>query len=258
MNHAIEVRDLSVWYNISGEPALKNVSLTIDEGEFVLLVGRTGSGKSTLLNSINGVIPNIINAKLSGAVKIYGRDTRSMQLKDLSTLIGTVYQTPEDQIFSLVVEDDVAFGPENLALPPDEIRKRVEDSLKLVGLADRKKFPTFLLSGGQKQRLVIADALAMRPKILILDEPTSMLDSLGTAEVFSTLKKLRDEYGMTILMSEHKVERVLGLVDRLILIYDKTVEIDRPIREALMEDLRKYGIEEPQVSYLYKQIGGTN
>ncbi|MGC8636130.1 MAG: ABC transporter ATP-binding protein [Thermoprotei archaeon] len=258
MNHAIEVRDLSVWYNISGEPALKNVSLTIDEGEFVLLVGRTGSGKSTLLNSINGVIPNIINAKLSGAVKIYGRDTRSMQLKDLSTLIGTVYQTPEDQIFSLVVEDDVAFGPENLALPPDEIRKRVEDSLKLVGLGDRKKFPTFLLSGGQKQRLVIADALAMRPKILILDEPTSMLDSLGTAEVFSTLKKLRDEYGMTILMSEHKVERVLGLVDRLILIYDKTVEIDRPIREALMEDLRKYGIEEPQVSYLYKQIGGTN
>ncbi|MGC8601108.1 MAG: ABC transporter ATP-binding protein [Thermoprotei archaeon] len=257
MSHAIEVKDLSVWYNVAGEPAIKHVNLTVDEGEFVLFVGRTGSGKSTLLNSINGVIPNIINAKLEGSVKIYGRDTRLMQLKELSTLVGTVYQTPEDQIFSLVVEDDVAFGPENLALPPDEIRKRVEDSLRLVGLLDRKKFPTFLLSGGQKQRLVIADALSMRPKVLILDEPTSMLDSLGTSEVFSTLKKLRDEYGMTILMAEHKVERVLGLVDRLILIYDKTVVIDKPIREALMEDLVMYGIEEPQVSYLYKQIGGS-
>ncbi|MFP3220005.1 MAG: energy-coupling factor transporter ATPase [Candidatus Marsarchaeota archaeon] len=256
MPQAIGVKNLSVWYNIGGAPAIKDVNLSIDEGEFVLLVGRTGSGKSTLLNSINGVIPNVINAKVEGSVKVFGKDTQKSQLKDLSTLIGTVYQTPEDQIFSLVVEDDVAFGPENLALPPSEIRERVDQAIELVGLGEKKKFPTFLLSGGQKQRLVIADALAMRPKILVLDEPTSMLDSLGTSEVFSTLKKLRDDFGMTIIMAEHKVERVLGLVDRLILIDNKTIAIDKPIREALLEDLNKYGIEEPQVSYLYKLLGG--
>ncbi|MDP7974763.1 MAG: ABC transporter ATP-binding protein [Thermoprotei archaeon] len=254
MTKAIEVSGVSVRYNVNGEPALKDVSFDIDEGEFVLLVGRTGSGKSTLLNTINGVIPHIINAQSEGSVRVYGKDPKTTPLKDLSQIIGTVYQTPEDQIFSLIVEDDVAFGPENLALPSDEIRKRVDDAIGLVNLQGKKRFPTFLLSGGQKQRLVIADALAMRPKIMILDEPTSMLDSLGTSEVFSTLKKLRDEYGMTIIMAEHKVERVLGLVDRLILIHDRTVAIDKPIRQALMEDLNSYGIEEPQISFLYKKI----
>ncbi|MGC8631200.1 MAG: ABC transporter ATP-binding protein [Thermoprotei archaeon] len=256
MARALDVKNLSIWYNLGGEPAIHDINLTVDEGEFVLLVGRTGSGKSTLLNSINGVIPNVIRAKVQGSVKVFGKETKITQLKDLSTLVGTVYQTPEDQIFSLVVEDDVAFGPENLALSSSEIKDRVDQSIELVGLQSKKRFPTFLLSGGQKQRLVIADALAMRPKMLILDEPTSMLDSLGTAEVFSTLKKLRDEFGMTIIMAEHKVERVLGLVDRLVLINDKSIAIDKPIREALLDDLNKYGIEEPQVSYVYKLIGG--
>ncbi len=251
---AVSISNLTVNYTLEGEPALKNVNLEIDEGEFVLLVGRTGSGKSTLLNVINGVIPHVIEAQVEGSVNVYGVDVKNAQLKEITKHVGTVYQVPEDQIFALIVEDDVAFGPENMAIDPKEIKERVEWALKEVNLYDYRRSPTFLLSGGQKQRLVIAGALAMRPKLLILDEPTSMLDSLGTEEVFKTLKRLRDEYGMTIIMAEHKVERVLGLVDRLVLIHNKTIAVDKPIREALMMDLARYGIEEPQISVVQKMV----
>ncbi len=251
---AVEINNLNISYGMEKEPALEGINLDIDEGEFVLLVGRTGSGKSTLLNTINGVIPHVIEANVEGTVKVFGVDSQTTEMKDIAKLVGTVYQVPEDQIFALVVEDDVAFGPENMAVDPSEISSRVEWALKEVNLWNERRSPTFLLSGGQKQRLVIAGALAMRPKLLILDEPTSMLDSLGTEEVFATLKKLRDQYGITIIMAEHKVERVLGLVDRLILIHDRKIAIDAPIREALMRNIESFGIEEPQLAALHKRI----
>ncbi|MGC8600397.1 MAG: energy-coupling factor ABC transporter ATP-binding protein, partial [Nitrososphaeria archaeon] len=251
---AVEINDLRVSYGIDKEPALDGINLEIEEGEFVLLVGRTGSGKSTLLNAINGVIPHVIQASIEGSLKVFGVDTQAVELKDITKYVGTVYQVPEDQIFALIVEDDVAFGPENMAVPPEEIARRVEWALKEVNLWEQRKSPTFLLSGGQKQRLVIAGALAMRPKLLILDEPTSMLDSLGTEEVFNTLRRLRDEYGITIIMAEHKVERVLGLVDRLVLIHNKKIAIDAPIREALMRNIESYGIEEPQIAAIHKMV----
>ncbi len=254
---AVEISNLRVSYGLESEPALDGINLEIEEGEFVLLVGRTGSGKSTLLNAINGVIPHVIQASIEGSVKVFGVETQEAELKEITKYVGTVYQVPEDQIFALIVEDDVAFGPENMAVPPEEIARRVEWALKEVNLWEQRKAPTFLLSGGQKQRLVIAGALAMRPKLLILDEPTSMLDSLGTEEVFNTLRRLRDEYGITIIMAEHKVERVLGLVDRLVLIHNKKIAIDAPIREALMRNIESYGIEEPQIAAIHKMVNPT-
>ncbi len=257
MSKIIKINNLFVRYFGYDKPVLKGLSLEVEEGEFILLVGRTGSGKSTLLNVINGVIPNIISATVRGSINVAGRDPRKTPVHEMATIVGTVYQIPESQIFSLIVDDDVAFGLENRAIEPEEMRRRVIESLKLVNLIHKMKHPTFLLSGGEKQRLVIAGVLAVKPRILILDEPTSMLDSIGAEQIFRLVKKLNDE-GLTVIMSEHRVERVIGMVDRVIGLKDGTIYIDDEPHKAMARDLTKLGVEEPQVTTLYRMINGKS
>jgi energy-coupling factor transport system ATP-binding protein len=255
---AVEIEDLSVAYFGRHELALRNVSLSIEEGEFILLTGKTGSGKSTLLNAINGVIPHIISVEMEGSVHVFGQSTRETPLHKLSTMVGTVYQTPENQIFSLIVEDDVAFGLENMAVPRDEMVKRVEDSLRLVNLWSNRSHPTFLLSGGQKQRLAFANALALRPKLLVLDEPTSQLDSVGTEEVFGLIRSLNKDHRLTVIMSEHKLERAINMVDRIVVMDNGSIIMDDEPHKVLKAGIAKYGLEEPQVTLLHKSIQGNS
>jgi energy-coupling factor transport system ATP-binding protein len=190
--------------------------MKISEGDFVLIAGPTGCGKSTLALCLTGLIPHVIEGKMKGKVVVDGKDTRSFEVFQLAQSIGLVFQNADSQLCSLNVEDEAAFGPENLAQPREEIEKRVDFALKATGLYDLRHKYTFNLSGGQKQRVAIASSLSMLPKILVLDEPLSELDPVGSREVLQTLKKLNEEFGITIVLIEQKLEQVLGFTKTVI------------------------------------------
>lgn len=220
MTDTVTVSNLSYTYTSQHEPALKNLNFQISQGDFVLVAGPTGCGKSTLALCLTGLIPQVLGGEMQGTVIIDGRDTRKQEVYQLAQSIGLVFQNAENQLCSLTVEDEVAFGPENLAQPREEIEKRVNFALKATSLTDLQHKYTFNLSGGQKHRTAIAASLSMLPKILVLDEPLSELDPVGSREVLQTLKKLNEEHGMTIILIEHKLEQVLGFAKNVILLKD--------------------------------------
>lgn len=229
----IEVSDFSFWYPGREAASLQQVSLTIAAGEFVLLTGPTGCGKSTLLKCFNGIIPHLSGGKSQGKVTINGQDTRTMTMAELSAAVGLVQQNPDDQIFATVIQDEVAFGPENLCMPPAKIEERLEWALKAVDLDGYRLRSTSALSGGQKQRLAIAAMLALEPRILALDEPISQLDPQGASEVMAVIQKLNREYGVTVVMVEHRIHEVAQYVDRIIVMKDGQVAFDAPARQAM-------------------------
>jgi energy-coupling factor transport system ATP-binding protein len=236
----IHIRNLNVRY--SQEYALKDICLDIPDGECVLITGPSGCGKSTLARVLCGLVPHAIPAAIDGRVEIAGLDTQSQAIADIAQKVGMVFQRPASQLFHLRVEDEVAFGPHNLGLPEDEVSQRTEWALKATGLYDlRERRPT-TLSGGQKQCLAVAAALAMRPQVLVLDEPTASLDVPNTRRVMETLASLRAEYGITIVLIEHRLAEAAQLADRVIVMEDggiisdgqpRTVFADRELRERL-------------------------
>ncbi|MFL7871583.1 MAG: ABC transporter ATP-binding protein [Anaerolineales bacterium] len=211
----IQIRDLSVSYNAI--PVLRDIDLDIRPGEFVLVTGPSGCGKSTLAYALSGLIPHSIPAHVEGQVQIAGLDTQSHTLREIVQQVGIVLQNPSSQLFHLRVEDEVAFGPRNLDLDEDEVRRRTNWALKATGLEALRERKPAELSGGQKQCVAIASVLAMRPQVLILDEPTASLDVPSTRRVLETLKTLRDEQGVTIVIVEHRLADVVRLADRLVL-----------------------------------------
>jgi len=251
----IIVDNLSYTYPGQSETVLKNINLTVNRGDFVLVAGPTGCGKSTLVYCINGLIPHVFEGELRGRVIVNEKDTRNFEVYQLAQSVGTVFQNTENQLCSLIVEDEVAFGPENLALSKDEIRKRVNLALEATGIHDYRQKYVFNLSAGQKQRTVIASSLSMLPKILILDEPLSELDTVGCRDMLQTLKKLNKDLGMTIVIAEHKLEEVLGVVNRAFLMDEGQIVTQGEPSEVFkdVELIERLGLRVPEsVKFSYK------
>lgn len=249
----IELEHLSHCYQAGTEQehrALDDVSLAVEEGAFVAVLGANGSGKSTLAKHLNALL-----LPTSGACRINGLDTAAVadtgELWKIRQQVGMVFQNPDNQLIAAVVEDDVAFGPENLGMPPDEIRTAVREALACVNMTHYRKFAPHLLAGGQKQRVAIAGALAMKTRCLVLDEPTAMLDPQGRAEVMETVCRLHEQQGITIVLITHFMEEA-ALADRVIVMADGRVADDGTPREIFRKAaaLKALGLDVPLATEL--------
>ncbi|MFJ9941091.1 ABC transporter ATP-binding protein [Streptomyces erythrochromogenes] len=214
----IRFEQVSVTYDGASAPSLQGVDLEIPEGELTLLVGPSGVGKSTLLGTVSGLVPHFTGGTLRGRVTVAGRDTRTHRPRELADVVGTVGQDPLAHFVTDVVEDELAYGMESLGLPPAVMRRRVEETLDLLGLNELRDRPIATLSGGQQQRVAIGSVLTTHPKVLVLDEPTSALDPAAAEEVLAVLQRLVHDLGTTVLMAEHRLERVVQYADRVLLL----------------------------------------
>ncbi|MFE3069964.1 ABC transporter ATP-binding protein [Streptomyces sp. NPDC059247] len=214
----IRFENVSVTYEDRSGPVLRNLDLTVPEGELVLLVGPSGVGKSTLLGAVSGLVPHFTGGTLTGRVTVDGRDTRTHPPRELADVVGTVGQDPSAHFVTDTVEDELAYGMESLGLAPGVMRRRVEETLDLLGLAELRDRPIATLSGGQRQRVAIGSVLTPHPKVLVLDEPTSALDPSAAEEVLAVLQRLVHDLGTTVLLAEHRLERVVQYADRVILL----------------------------------------
>ena len=251
MAQIIETKELKYAYpREEGEPlryALDGVDLTIQEGSFVVVLGHNGSGKSTLAKHFNAVL-----LPMGGQVLVEGMDTADEeQLLAIRQTVGMVFQNPDNQIVANVVEEDVAFGPENMGVPSAEIQQRVAEALRTVGMEQFALHAPHMLSGGQKQRIAIAGILAMEPKCIVLDEATAMLDPSGRREVLDTVSRLNREKGITILLITHHMDEA-AYADRVLVLNDGRIALDGTPREILsrVEDLRSFGLEPPHTVQL--------
>lgn len=249
MDNILEVKNVTYEYTDEEKTfaAVKNLSLNIERGSFTVILGHNGSGKSTLAKMLNG-----LNKPTSGDVFADGINTKNEETEiEVKRKVGMVFQNPDNQIIASIVEEDVAFGPENLGIPPAEIEKRVEDALKAVDMWEFRKSTPHHLSGGQKQRIAIAGIIAMQPECLVLDEPTAMLDPKGRAEIISTLHRLNSDKGITVVLITHYMEEAEN-ADRVIVMNDgEIIADDKPkVIFSDVERLKKVGLDVPQTAEL--------
>ena len=251
MEPVIQYDNVHYTYPGDEKESLRGVSLSIEGGSFVAVLGHNGSGKSTLAKHMNAIlVPD------AGRVLVHGVDTADeARVLDVRRKVGMVFQNPDNQIVANVVEDDVAFAPENLGVPPEEIRERVDTALRLVGMYDYRMHAPHLLSGGQKQRVAIAGVIAMQPDIIVLDEPTAMLDPQGRREVVDTVYSLCHDRGMTVVLITHHMEECID-ADRLIVLSNGAIAADgRP--EEIFADaalLQCEGLEQPETAALLREL----
>lgn len=250
MSEIVKLENLSFRYMRGTVPALSDIDLSVRAGEFIGITGPAGAGKTTLLSCINGVIPHYYAGELQGRVVVDGLEVATCTLHELAGHIGFVFEDPDFQMVSITVEEEIAFGPENLGIPPHEIELRIQDALQKTGISNLRERAISTLSGGQKQRVAISAALGMLPKVLLLDDPTSELDPVGTQEVISALRAINHQLGITILMVSQNMEQLVENADRILVLSEGRLILDGAPREICMraDVLERVGIRVPQVT----------
>ena len=246
----IVVKDLTFTYLGSKKPSISDLTFSVDEGQFVILTGPSGCGKTSVCRCLNGLIPHFYSGELEGDVTVCGLSIREKSTSELARRVGFVFQNPENQLFSLSVERDVAFGPENLGLPRSETRKRVDWALEVTGISGLRYRAPYELSGGQQQRAAIAAVLAMKPEVMVLDEPTSFLDPKSAVDILKVVHDLNETLGMTIILVEHRLDLASQYADRVIIMDKGETILDGKPSEVLGEKARLIGVGIPRITLL--------
>jgi len=251
----IETKSLTYTYAGRTEPSIQDVSITIEKGEFVVLTGPSGCGKTTLCRCFNGLVPHFYGGKLEGELVAAGLKVTEHPISELALHVGLVFQNPENQLFALSVEKDVAFGLENIGMPRDKIRERVDWSLEMAGIQDLRDRAPHELSGGQQQRVAIASVLAMQPEIMVLDEPTSFLDPLGAQTIFEVISKLNKQLSITVILVEHRLDLASKYANHVIIMDEGKVVLDGEPRKIFSsEEARLIGVGIPKAISLYQVL----
>ena len=255
MGNILEIDRLSFRYPDAPRKAVADFDLSVAEGEVVVLAGPSGCGKSTLLRAVNGLIPHMYSGEYSGVVRVAGRTVKESSMRDLAQTVGFLFQNPENQIFMFTVERDVAFGLENLGVPREEMRKRVDEVIGLLGIDALAQRAPHELSDGQKQRVALAGVLAMRPRLVILDEPTSLLDPRTAMELVDLVARLRRELGTAFVVVEHRLDLLVRVADRMVVMNEGRKVLDGSPKEVLFGDeAEAYGVSVPVVTRLQKML----
>jgi len=251
----IQFNNFSFRYKGNNEYALEDINLQIEEDKFILLAGETGSGKTSLIRCMNGLIPQFYAGFYKGSAEVSGNSTISTSIADLSTIVGIVFQNPENQLVSMNVEHELVFGLENLGIPKDEIKKKIEEIIELTEIEHLLEKAPHEMSGGEQQRVAIASVLALEPKILILDEPTANLDPFFARKIMDLLKKVQAEKKITIIISEHRMDLVMPLVDEIILIKEgRILAHDKKEKVIVSDHFRTLNINKPVIYSIFKQL----
>lgn len=252
----IQIKDLSFTYKESSEPTVRNINLTIPDGQFVGITGAAGSGKSTLTYAFNGIIPHCYPGDFYGAVLIDGQDTVDISLTDISRLVGSVCQDIDSQMVSSVVEDELLYGLENFGIPREEVLPRMEEALRAMGIEGLRDRNIASLSGGQKQKVAVASILALRPRVLVLDEPTAELDPASSQAVFELLQRYAREHGTTVIVVEQKIALLSQFADRLIIVKEGQILFDAAPGQVLehADELLAEGINCPRSTSLSHRL----
>lgn len=251
----ISIRNLSFQYSRNTFQSLKDINLEINSGDFILLSGPTGCGKTTLCRCLTGLIPHFHSGVFKGEVLIEEKNTRKVPVYALAKKVGMVFQNPENQLIAMNVERELGFAMENLGYAPAEIWKKIEEVITQFRLNPLRKKAPYELSGGEQQRVTIASLLTLDPDILILDEPTSNLDPVGAEKILAILKRLNSEYNKTIILIEHRLELVVPLINRMMIMNQGEIILDGPPEKILIEDyIKEIGIGVPKIVQLYEML----
>jgi len=251
----IETRNLTYTYPGASRPSISDVSIKVEKGQFVLITGPSGCGKTTLCRTFNGLIPHFYQGELKGEITVAGQDATKHPTYEMAKHVGLVFQNPENQLFALSVEKDVAFGLENLGVSREEMRKRVDWALNLTGIYELRERSPHEMSGGQQQRVAIAAVLAMQPEIIVLDEPTSFLDPLSAEKIFEVIHEFNKKLGITVVLVEHRLDLTAKYADHIIIMDEGKVRFDGDTREVLSnEETRLIGVGIPKATLLYELL----